>query len=465
MRSVILQALVLATRAAEVEWLRSVAIPTVLSVDWTGFCNPVAVDSAREALTSWVNWPPISPLAPRVLERLGLAGPPQAGPLTGVTCARGLASFLDDNADFDAPDGLLASAAADTGLPLNPAAYTPAGFLTLARQRRVPPSRFTRYLNASALVRSLGSKRASLKPMASALRAWADYMDIAGLPHFPVATCHAVRFAAIFREPGTYRAYLSHVRSACELLGHDGSWASAPEVARAKCGLLKQGLVHKEPRHSVSAHLIGRIASVDIPWSRERFFLILAWVFMLRASSECTGILYGPGSPCLSNLHSPLPEGACGVIGLVGGDLVLRLRSRKTHLFGDCVKRSCTCSGGQGVSLYIPSALCPVHVLGVWLSANATPGARVFGHGIAQSALAFLRVALAARDVAHAERHGLHALRRGAAQALVDRGGSLPLLLKAGGWKSSAFKAYLDMVGLEDDVLKSSLLHLVDIDT
>ena len=63
-----------------------------------------------------------------------------------------------------------------------------------------------------------------------------------------------------------------------------------------------------------------------------------------------------------------------------------------------------------------------------------------------------------------ADEYGLHSLRRGAAQELVDRGGDLSVLLKAGGWRSSAFKSYLDLIGLERAVISASLQALVDLD-
>ena len=300
--------------------------------------------------------------------------------------------------------------------------------------------------------------------MASALSVWARFCEQASAPHFPVTAERAVSFAGIFRDPGTYRAYLSHVRSACEFLGFPVEWASSPKVTRAKCGLLKQALVHKGPRLAVDGNMISRIAGVQGNWAPVRFFCIFSWVFMLRASSEAAGIAYMPDSPLLHNLFLSLPEDRQGVVGLVGDTLVLRLRSRKTHLFGDCVKRMCSCETGDGVAAHVPSELCPVHVLAAWLQKNVSPGGSVFGPRIVTDATAWLRVALAARDVPHAERYGLHSLRRGTAQALVAAGWSLPTLLRAGGWKSSAFKVYLDMVGVEDHVLRDSLNTLVDLD-
>ena len=48
-----------------------------------------------------------------------------------------------------------------------------------------------------------------------------------------------------------------------------------------------------------------------------------------------------------------------------------------------------------------------------------------------------------------AERLGPHSIRRGAARAILEAGGSFAQLLKAGQWHSSAFRLYLD-IGVEE---------------
>ena len=66
--------------------------------------------------------------------------------------------------------------------------------------------------------------------------------------------------------------------------------------------------------------------------------------------------------------------------------------------------------------------------------------------------------------MAHASEYGLHSLRRGSAQTLVQNGGDLATLLRAGSWNSGAFKSYLDMVGLESRVVAATMNALVDMD-
>ena len=46
---------------------------------------------------------------------------------------------------------------------------------------------------------------------------------------------------------------------------------------------------------------------------------------------------------------------------------------------------------------------------------------------------------------------------------MVNNGADLGTLLKAGSWSSSAFRAYLDMVGLESRVVATTLDTLIDL--
>ena len=184
---------------------------------------------------------------------------------------------------------------------------------------------------------------------------------------------------------------------------------------------------------------------------------------MLRANSEASGLYRDFETPFVENLYTPLPDGVHGVVGMHAGSLVVRLRARKAHLYGDRVLRGCCCEGAKAAS-FIPTLVCPVHVLWPWVCGRAGKGERIFCDQIGARALLWLRTVLGAYGVENAERFGLHALRRGAAQQLVASGGDLPTLLRAGGWRSSAFRSYLDMVDIENKVLNATVHALVDLD-
>ena len=68
---------------------------------------------------------------------------------------------------------------------------------------------------------------------------------------------------------------------------------------------------------------------------------------------------------------------------------------------------------------------------------------------------------LAARvGVPNAQHCGTHALRRGMAQDILDLGGSLPALLKAGDWSSSAYLRYLRTSQTDDLAVAQATIYL-----
>ena len=116
------------------------------------------------------------------------------------------------------------------------------------------------------------------------------------------------------------------------------------------------------------------------------------------------------------------------------------------------------------MSVHIPVFLCPAHVLWPIIAGRARPGERLFKENIGSSAAAWLKVALQARLIPNWDRYGLHSLRRGAAQSLIEQGGGLSVLLRAGSWRSSAFRVNLDNARVEDDVSSKSVRAFIDHD-
>ena len=57
---------------------------------------------------------------------------------------------------------------------------------------------------------------------------------------------------------------------------------------------------------------------------------------------------------------------------------------------------------------------------------------------------------------------GSHACRRGAARAMLQNGGTLADLVKAGMCSSSAFRCYLDLAAQEEHAVSNFLLELSD---
>ena len=60
------------------------------------------------------------------------------------------------------------------------------------------------------------------------------------------------------------------------------------------------------------------------------------------------------------------------------------------------------------------------------------------------------------------QRYGTHSVRRGMAQDILDMGGSLPALLKAGDWCSSAYLKYLRASQTDDLAVAQAAMFLSD---
>ena len=412
---------------------------------------------AYECVIAW-DAGPLSSSRDCLLRSLWAARP---DPGVRTVSAFGLADRLSvDKFDDSWYARRLAALASNFALPVSPALYEPAKFIKICKDRNLPPRAVDEFFAASRECVLLRSRQGFLRCIASGLRAWGKFCVLLGEAHFPVNPSRVVQFACVCRDAGTFGQYLSHIKLGCELTLHPTDWWGDHRLRRARDGIKKGSFVFKGPKLGVSGEmLLALVANAGI-WIPERFFCVLSWVFLLRARSEASALTRARPS-VLSDRFNPVPVNG---IGVVGDRLVIRLRSRKNKVDGDTIVRSCVCAGGADVSARVPSTVCPVRVLWPWIESRCEVGDRLFSDNIANRAQSWLQVALSVRGVACFSKYTLHSLRRGAAQALVEKGGGLATLLKAGSWRSSAFKTYLDFMGLEDSVVRLSVQSLLDID-
>ena len=460
----------MAAELGQIDWMVSTLLPLITERGAACDLDPQLKAEAERALWSWEDRPRLDTFLQPFRRFLGLPPPLGAGekPSRAVLAwisiletrdARTLAGEVSGGSPEESKAGkAFAELARELGLPPSPDKFRPAEMVAKIKEA----GGRALYASASAFMMQLRNKGSSLPSLAAGLRAWAAFCDALGEPHFPVSAERMAQFSGVFREHGTYCAYVAHVASACSLLGLPAGWSADPRIEKAKGGIRKARFVFKGPRLSVPANVMATLC-VEGYWSPERFFCALSWVFLLRARSEATGLIRDPDTSLVADLHSPLPDGVDGVIGMAGGALVIRLKARKAHIFGDVVTRGCRCRQLSGPDSHL-SGGCPTHRLWGWVVSRARPGERLFRDGIADSAVLWLRLALAHKGVARASEFGLHSLRRGAAQELADTGSDLATILKAGSWRSSAFRAYLNLVGVEDKLVAPTLSSLVDMD-
>ena len=333
---VFLKALSLATRAEDYGWICEVLIPELVDRDWSAHRG---TDEWLLAIRSCQDWGAAPALASQqgavfrspdpawhLAENSMGTGPfdEKWGRVMQTRSAHVLADFLSgQQASGLSISQTHAQAALWAGLPVDPRAHTPRAFLETVKKARSSGPAFRDYLSSGALVRALASKGRSLAPMASAVRAWALFCDACGIPHFPVFSDWVAKFASTCRDYGTYRSYVSYLSSACEFISLPSEWASSHQVKRAKEGLRRQALVHKGPALAVDAATLLSIASVP-DWCEKRFFVVLSWVFMLRAGAEASGLRLVSNSVAMKS-HEPLPMGFDAVVGLGDNALTIGL--------------------------------------------------------------------------------------------------------------------------------------------
>ena len=336
------------------------------------------------------------------------------------------------------------------------AGVAPRGWQGLLRRGGPSPLLVRRLVEYAAAFNLISSFGRSLPSVASALRSWGGFCDALGLAHFPVTGELARDYARVHREEETYSVYVGHVRKACELLGLDASWARASCVKAAKRGLAAQAVRFKPPREAVSFGLLARLCGIRPAVSEPKLFVIVSWVFMLRAASEGAEVVRAANDSAA--LDGAAPHATPAALGLVGGKLVLRLQRRKNRPRGDLLSRGCSCGEGGGVSRHCGPVFCPVCVLWPIVRRKFAVGSALFLPGVARRAAEWLRAGLRELGVPRWDRFSLHALRRGAARALVERGGDLADLCRAGSWSSTAaLRFYLDMRDVERRALEAGV--------
>jgi hypothetical protein len=163
--------------------------------------------------------------------------------------------------------------------------------------------------------------------------------------------------------------------------------------------------------------------------------MAISRLFMLRVPSECLPLAW-------ASSHSS--------VRVEENKLSITLTKRKNNAHATTLIRPCVCAT-QG------DVLCPLHLLRR-LHPQARNG-RLFTM-TASRFLAQIRWHAEMVKFSQARLVGTHSFRRGLAQDIVDKGGSLATLLKAGGWTSSAFQVYLREEQIEDTVVGQFLVDL-----
>ena len=289
-------------------------------------------------------------------------------------------------------------------------------------------------LKIAAIQRSLPAYR-------SGLRCWAAFCDAIGRKqHLPVKASTVTQFSAMFANTMTLKQYLKHLRWAHRFLDLPITWET-PSLTQILRGLSAGDVV---PRQKIALPTKVVMKMVKVALDRDAMdvatVMVLSRAFMLRVPSEALPLEWA-GS------HSRIE---------VNKDMATITLARRKNSRGQVtLTRRCTCTTG-------PPVLCAVH----WLLRLRTSGNTV-GRVVSVSRTPFaaeVKCLAQAVGFPNAALVGTHAFRCGMAQDLMGHGGTLATLMQAGGWKSSAFQAYLRTSQLQDAAVSSLVINVSDSD-
>ena len=166
--------------------------------------------------------------------------------------------------------------------------------------------------------------------------------------------------------------------------------------------------------------------------------MAIARLFLFRVPSECVPLQWrGPRSS----------------VEVDAEKAIITLSSRKNSRVPVVLARTCVCrtSGPK---------LCAVHWLLRLRSWPRSSSGNIFSISSAQFASAIKEYSVEL-ELPVGQRVSSHAFRRGMAQEIIDHGGSLAVLLRAGDW-SSAFLSYLRHNQPEDAAAAQTIIMMSD---
>ena len=294
----------------------------------------------------------------------------------------------------------------------------------------------------------VGSCPRSLNSAKSGMRAWFAFVrEVLGKSGdvFPPSLDDLLAWSRLFQHEGTFRNYLTYVRLGCEIVGKSVEVFDHVSLRRAKIAVAKRGLaVRRKPRFIHQETLAAMVIySLDVPNRREFVMLcLISYIFLLRVPSECLP---------LAAHAAPENTADCTVVRLNGDDLEMHFPRRKNRYEPTVATRRCWCNQCANT--------CPVHVVGEYLK-EFSSGARPFLAWKPHMVLKVLRAVLEEIGMADAQAYVAHDLRRGHADDILRRGGTLIEILSAGDWRSASLLTYLNKHRLEREATMAA--HLVD---
>ena len=295
------------------------------------------------------------------------------------------------------------------------------------------------WVHEARIAAILGSCPRSSAELMSSVRAYAQFAIKVSRIELPPSIDMLLAWSNLFRSSGTFKNYVTHLRTACQISGFGTDHLYDRLLGKACRAIDKRrGYIARKPMF-ICFDLVQRIvenasACTDPVAKTLSMAILMTYVFLLRLPSECLPVR--TASLTQGNVQHQ------AVVQVSRDSITLRLRRRKNKEGGSLLKRKCWCA--------TCSKTCPVHVLGRFLL-DLGPDMTPFSIFSAQGVLATLRRWLQVLQVPNALHYRTHDIRRGHARDLQQSGSSLLEILHAGEWRSAAFLDYLDKDELECD--------------
>ena len=288
----------------------------------------------------------------------------------------------------------------------------------------------------AALRTSCRSIMASWKCYRSGIRAWGEWVNFR-FPFcdpFSVSTEMICTFSTAFHMASTFKEYWGHVRFAVRLLG-----LPFLHLEHTVQQLLRGCRKGRRKRELLSLRLPDVKALVlrsvsDQMLAAARFF-VCARAGLFRVMNELL--------PLQADGRKHLPSDSQAwhsFVRFTDDTVEVHLRTRKCHPLGDVIRRRCSCRKSSDV-------FCMFHALQAQVGLASSAHQPIWPFSKSEIIRVFKALLHA---VGLPINTGFHAFRRGMARDLLAKGEELSVILRAGGWRSSAFLNYLTTSGVEE---------------
>ena len=246
-----------------------------------------------------------------------------------------------------------------------------------------------------------------------------------------------IAFTSIFTNGDTLGQYVKHVKWAHRFFNLDTTQWCTPALKQVIAGV-KKVTPQASPKPALKRREMKGMVKEALRQGEIEVAAIMAIArhFLMRVPSEAIPLEWA---------------GSHSTVVLTDTQCSITLMRRKNRSKPTTLTRHCICAESGKL-------LCSVHWM-LTLQGRPGNGGRVFGlskHHLARK----VKQLAGAIGVAESHRVGTHAFRRGMAQDMLDMGGSLPALLHAGDWSSSAYLKYLRTSQTDDIAVAQATIYL-----